>query len=153
MKQPRPTRASEKRGYDGWRPPSLLPTPHAKPGVKYRYVRVSAYGDADIKNVSARFREGWVPVKANDHPELEIMTDPNTQFKDGVEIGGLLLCSNAVENVEQRNEYYAQRASDQMASVDHQYLRENDPRMPLSRPARSSRVSFGSGSTEPDEAT
>src|SRR5687768_17640906 len=96
------TREKTKRGHDGWRPPSLLPEPLARPGVKFRWIRTSAMGDADIKNVSSRFREGWEPVKAEDHPELEILTDPESRFKDGVEVGGLLLCQNADENVEQR---------------------------------------------------
>ena len=138
-------RDKETRGYDGWKPPSLLPTPLPSPGVKYRYIRSSSLGDADVKNVSSRFREGWVPVKAEDHPELEIMTDPESRFKDGVEVGGLLLCKTSEENVEARNDYYAKRTKSQMDSVDNNYLRENDPRMPLSKPERRSRASFGSG--------
>lgn len=139
------TREKTKRGNDGWRPPSLLPQPFDKPGVKYRYIRSSSIGQSDIKNVSARFREGWVPVKAEDHPELEVMTDPDSRFKDGIEIGGLLLCQTSEENVARRNEYFAQRTAAQMESVDNNYLRENDPRMPLSKPQRRTRTTFGSG--------
>lgn len=148
---PRPSRElenrdSEKRGGDGWKPPSLLPVPFAQPGESFRYIRVAAMGESDIKNVSSRFREGWVPVKAEDHPELEVLRDPDSRFKDGVEIGGLLLCKTADTNVAQRNKYFATRTQAQMDSVDQGYLRENDPRMPLSRPERRSRTTFGSGS-------
>lgn len=139
------TRDQEKRKTDGWKPPSLLPIPFAQPGVAFRYIRTAAMGDADIKNVSSRFREGWTPVKAEDHPELEVLRDPDSRFKDGVEIGGLLLCKTSEENVAQRNEYFAARTKAQMDSVDQSYLRENDPRMPLSRPERRSRTTFGSG--------
>lgn len=147
----RPTRESdggrdaEKRGNDGWKPPALLPVPFSKPGVSYRYIRTSTLGESDIKNVSSRMREGWVPVKAEDHPELEVLKDPNSRFKDGIEIGGLLLCQTSEENVSKRTEYFADRTKAQMDSVDHAYLRESDPRMPLSRPERRSRTTFGSG--------
>ena len=68
-------RESEKRTSDDWRPPALLPTPFAKPGVKFRWIRTSARGEGDIKNVSSRFREGWEPVKAADHPNVRAMFD------------------------------------------------------------------------------
>lgn len=139
------TRDNQKRGYDGWKPPSLLPVPHAEPGVSFRYIRTSAMGETDIKNVSSRFREGWVAVKAEDHPELEVLRDPESRFKDGIEIGGLLLCKTSSDNVAQRTAYFEKRTKAQMDSVDQAYLRENDPRMPLSKPERRSRTTFGSG--------
>lgn len=106
------------------------------------------FGQPDSKNVSARFREHWTPVKASDHPELEITSDRDSKFPHNVEIGGLLLCKIANEHVVARKDYYEKRAANQMASVDNQYLRENDPRMPLLKPQRKSRTSFGSGTPE-----
>lgn len=144
----RETRDSETREENqrkGWKPPSLLPVPLPQPGIAFRYIRTSTMGDADIKNVSSRMREGWVPVKAEDHPELEVLRDPESRFKDGIEIGGLLLCQTASENVSQRKKYYEDRTQQQMESVDQDYLRANDPRMPLSRPERRTRTTFGSG--------
>lgn len=141
------TREHETRGHDSWRPASLLPTPNAEPGVAYRWIRTSAFGQTDARNVSSRLREGWVPVKASDHPELNIMSDPDSRFKDGVEVGGLLLCKTDRVNVEKRREYYAQRAADQLTSVDHQYLRENDPRM-RKYASRKTRTTFGNGDSE-----
>jgi hypothetical protein len=136
------TREVEKRE-EPWRPPSLLPTPVSRPGVTFRWIRTSAYGETDNKNVSARFREGWVPVKAADHPELMLRSDRNSDFPDGIEVGGLLLCQNATESVKQRSDYYAQRAQQQIESVDNAYLRENDSRMPMSRPERRTHVVKG----------
>ena len=103
-------------------------------------------GQQDIKNVSTRFREGWEPVEAKDHPELQIMTDLDSRFEGGIEIGGLILCKTATENVERRNAFYQERAEAQQLSVEKQFLRENDPRMPLSKPQRKTRVTFGKGS-------
>jgi hypothetical protein len=34
-----------------------------------------------------------------------------------------------------------------MESVDNNYMRENDPRMPLLRPERSTKVQFGGGNS------
>lgn len=139
------TREQTKRSHDGWRPPSILPTPLPKAGVKYRWVRTASGGQSDIKNVSARLREGWTPVVAKEHPELEVMSDKDSRFPDGVEIGGLLLCQTADMNVDARREYFEQRSRDQINSVDHMYLRENDPRMPMLKPERQTRTTFGSG--------
>lgn len=129
-----------------WAPPNLLPDPNPQDGYKFRWVRTSTLGVADPTNVSAKLREGWEPVKAADHPELQLMSDPNSRFKDGVEIGGLLLCKIANDIVQQRDQYHAELAARQMESVDNNLMRESDPRMPISKPERSTRVSFGRGS-------
>lgn len=127
-----------------WRPPSLLPSPLPQEGYRFRWIRTASMGQTDNKNVSARIREGWEPVKASDHPELQLTSDKGSAFPDGVEVGGLLLCKTATEIVQQRNDYYEQRARDQMESVDNAYLRENDPRMPLLKPERKTRTTRGS---------
>jgi hypothetical protein len=138
------TREAEKREIS-WKPSSILPIPLSQPGYVFRWIRTSAFGVPDNKNVSARIREGWEPVKAEDHPELQIMSDKDSRFPGNVEVGGLLLCKTAVENVTARRNYYEKRAADQMATVDNNYLRENDPRMPLARPERKTRTTFGTG--------
>lgn len=138
------TREAEKRE-SSWKPSSILPQPLPQPGYAFRWIRTSSFGTPDNKNVSARIREGWEPVKSEDHPELQIMSDRDSRFPGCVEVGGLLLCKTAVENVTARKEYYEKRATDQMATVDNNYLRENDPRMPLSKPERKTRTTFGSG--------
>lgn len=130
--------ANERRAY---KPPSLLPKPQDIPGVTYRYIRASALGQSDAKNVSSRFREGWVPVNAKDHPELEIKGDRN----GNVEIGGLILCKTTEDVVTARQDYYANMSRSQEDSVDSAFLKNNDPRMPLSKPERRSQITFGSG--------
>ena len=127
-----------------WERPSALPTPEPRDGIMYRWIRTSTLGDTDNRNVSMRFREGYTPVKASDYPELRVISDRDSQFPDNIEIGGLLLCSIPAEIVEDRSAQMAEKARQQMDSVDRNYLRENDPRMPMLRPERESRTTnFG----------
>lgn len=130
-----------------WTPASRIPDPALDDQYSYRWIRTSTLGQADNTNVSAKFREGWEPVRAEDHPELQVMSDIDSRFEGNVEVGGLLLCKNSKETVGERKAYYQEQAQRQMESVDNNYLRENDPRMPLLRPEKSTKVSFGSGNS------
>ena len=114
-----------------WQRPELLPTPNPEPGYEFRWIRVSTLGTADPMNVSSKFREGWEPVKASDHPEIQMLVVENDKFKDNVVIGGLMLCKTPTELVEDRNAYYQQQTDAQMSAVDNNFMRESDPRMPL----------------------
>lgn len=135
-------RAERKRN---WAPPDLLPTPKPQEGYTYHWVRVATRGEADPMNVSAKLREGWEPVKASDHPEIFVAAIENERFKDNVIIGGLMLCKAPVEFVEDRNAYYNEQAEAQIKSVDNNFMRESDPRMPLFA-ERKTKVTFGKGS-------
>ena len=126
-----------------WTRPSMLPTPEPRDGVVFRWIRTSTLGNADNTNVSSRFREGWTPVRAEDHPNLQIVSDIDSRFKDNIEVGGLLLCQNSTENVEARMEAQREMAESQMQAVDNNYLRNSDPRMPVLKPERATRTSFG----------
>ena len=127
-----------------WTPPQTLPSPKPQPGWVFRYIRTSIMGTADPSNTSAKFREGWEPVKAEDHPELMHMADPNSRFKGNIEIGGLLLCKAPEDMMKQRDNYYAQQAQAQVNSVDNSFMRLSDERMPLFNERRST-TSFGKG--------
>jgi hypothetical protein len=101
-------------------------------------------GESTASNVSKRSREGWEPVRAEDHPELKLTANQN----GNVELGGLLLCKMPSEMVAARNSYYRQQAQAQTDSVDNHFMRNNDPRMPLFSEKKSSTtrgVGFGSG--------
>jgi len=139
------SRANETRAPDTWVPPSILPKPDPQDGWSFRWIRTANLGKADITNVSQKLREGWVPVKSSEHPELSVMSDLDSRFEDGVEIGGLLLCKMPSEKVAQRAAHFAKQAANQMESVDHSYMKENDPRMPLLQSERTSRTQFGKG--------
>jgi hypothetical protein len=45
----------------------------------------------------------------------------------------------------ERDAYYRESAENQMSSVENNFMRENDPRMPLNKPQIDSRVTFGKG--------
>lgn len=139
------SRETENRPTDSWKPASVLPVPEAQDGWVFRWVRTSTLGQSDNTNVSQKFREGWIPVKAEDHPELQVMSDINSRFDGNIEVGGLLLCKAPADQMDQRNAYYQQVAEGQMESVDNSFLRENDPRMPVLNPERSTRTTFGRG--------
>ncbi len=124
-----------------WKRPSALPDPTPQEGVEFRWIRTSALGQSDMTNVSSKFREGWEPVKLEDHPELKIMSDVDSKFKGNVEVGGLLLCKNSTENMDARRDYQQNQASSQMQAVDNSYMKESDPRMPVLRPEKSTRTS------------
>ena len=138
-------RQAESRPSDSWVPQSSLPVPEPKDGWVFRWIRTSSLGRSDNTNVSRQFREGWEPVKAEDHPELMVMSDINSQFKGNVEVGGLLLCKAPLEKMKAREKYFQNISDKQIEGVDRSFLRENDPRMPLLNPERSTRSTFGRG--------
>ena len=45
--------------------------------------------------------------------------------------------------MEQRDQHYRKVAREQMEAVDNNYLKENDPRMPMLQPDRKTRTTFG----------
>lgn len=138
------TRAKAERPKQ-WMPPELLPSPNPEPGYEFRWIRVSTLGNADPMNISSKLREGWEPVKASEHPEIQLMNiGEKSRFPDSIEIGGLILCKTPSEFVDQRNGYYQKQTDSQMQSVDNNFMRENDPRMPLFKERRSE-VKFGRG--------
>jgi hypothetical protein len=126
-----------------WSPPQILPTPNPRPGWEHRYVRVSIFGDPDPTNVSQRLREGWEPCRVEDYPEIMTSRPGLIKPKGNVEIGGLMLCRMPSEMFKQREAYYDRLARTQLESVDQNYMRENDPRMPLMSPERRHTVTFG----------
>ena len=128
-----------------WQPPSLLDAPTPPEGYIYRWIRESMAGVEDKANMSKRIREGWEPVRAEDHPEFEAPTVEDGKHAGVIGVGGLILAKMPIEIVEQRREYYRKMASDQMEAVDSNLMRESDGRMPISEPNRRTQVTFGKG--------
>ena len=127
-----------------WQQPELLPEPDKEPGFAYRWIRVSTLNNADPRNLSAKLREGWEPVRVEEQPKFQLLVDPQSRFKDNIEIGGLVLCKTPEEFVEQRNKYYQDQTEAQTKAVDNNLMRENDPRMPIFN-ERKSTTTFGKG--------
>lgn len=136
------SRERESRARAAYVPPQQLPDPDPQSGYAFRWVRTALAGQSDARNVSVRRREGWEPVRAEDHPELMLSLDANSQASGNVEIGGLMLCKAPQENAEARQAHYEALSQQQMQSVDNNFMRENDPRMPLFSEKRSE-VTFG----------
>lgn len=132
---------------ENWKQPDILPMPDPQPGWVFRWIRTAMVGQADNRNVSMRFREGWVPVKLEDHPELMVIPDHNSEWgkKGAVEVGGLLLCKAPERVMLQRRKHYEDMASAQLRAIDENLMKEQDPRMPILAPERSTKVSFGAG--------
>ena len=137
------TRATSERSKQ-WAPAELLPEPVKQAGYAYRWIRTSTLGSADPRNLSAKMREGWEPVQVEEQPEMQLLIDPNSRFKDNIEIGGLLLCKTPEELVEQRNSHYVKQSESQTEAVDNNFMRQSDARMPLFK-ERKSTSSFGKG--------
>jgi len=148
MAEPKLTRELETRETQmrpkQWVPAELLPEPDKQPGFSYRWIRVSTLNNADPRNLSAKYREGWEPVKITEQPKFQLLIDPTSRFKDNIEIGGLLLCKTPSEFVEQRSAHFNDQTQAQTLAIDNSFMRENDPRMPLFN-ERKSTTSFGKG--------
>ena len=129
---------------ESWRPPETLPPPDARQGWTHRWVRTSTLGVADPTNVSSKLREGYEPCKGEDYPELMMHASTEGRFKGNIEVGGLLLCRIPTEFLQQRMQHYDNQNKAQMESVDNNFLRDSDPRMPLFS-EKKTKVTFGSG--------
>ena len=137
------TRATSERPKQ-WAPAELLPEPDKQAGYSYRWIRTSTLNQADPRNLSGKLREGWEPVGIEEQPKFQLLVDPNSRFKDNIEIGGLLLCKTPEEFVAQRNAHYQKQAENQMEAVDSSLMRQSDPRMPLFKESKST-TTFGKG--------
>ena len=137
------TRAIQERPKQ-WAQPELLPEPDKQPGYNYRWIRVSTMNNADPRNLSAKLREGWEPVPIEEQPKFRLLADPQSRFKDNIEVGGLLLCKTPTEFVQQRNDHFAKVTQSQTDAVDNSFMRQSDARMPLFQERKSS-SSFGKG--------
>lgn len=129
---------------ESWRPPETLPPPDVRQGWTHRWVRTSTLGVADPTNISSKLREGYEPCKGEDYPELMMHASTDGRFKGNIEVGGLLLCRIPTEFLQQRMQHYDNQNKAQMESVDNNFLRDSDPRMPLFS-EKKTKVTFGSG--------
>ena len=127
-----------------WVKPDVLPTIEVGDGYEPRWVRISTLGVTDASNISSKLREGWEPVKAEDHPEI-LSDNSDERFTGNITIGGLMACKAPKEMVEERNEHYETQTRSQMNSVDNNLMRENDPRMPLFNERTTKVTNFGKG--------
>ena len=128
-----------------WQPPSLLDAPPPPQGYVYRWIRESMIGQNDPANMSKRIREGWDPVRAEDHPDFEAPTVDDGKHAGVIGVGGLILAKIPKETVDERREYYQNLSDSQIQAVDNDLMRESNQVMPISNPNRTTKVTFGKG--------
>ena len=124
-----------------WAPPSSLDAPPAPDGFKHRWVRAEVMGIDDNKNLSSRLREGFELVRADS--DTQYPTIQEGKYKGVIGVGGLLLARIPVDIVEERMTYFAQQTQDKETAIQNDLLKEEHPSMPISKPDRQSRVTFG----------
>ena len=135
------TRETESRRKP-WAPPSVLDAPPPPEGYKHRWVRASIRGEEDKGNVFNRLRQGYEPVRADEHPGYQAPTVEDGKHAGVIGNGGLILTRVPVETAHERTEYYGGRTREQMDAVDQDLMKEQHPSMPINQ-SRQSRVSFG----------
>ena len=127
-----------------WRPGSALDAPEPPLGYKHRWIRESVMEYDDKTNVHKKRQEGWELVRAEEYPDYVGPVIDEGRNAGTIGVGGLVLARIPTELVNQRNQHFAQVASNQMDAVDPDWMRENNALMPKLAPQRKSSVSFGS---------
>tara|TARA_R110000744_G_scaffold127272_1_gene234009 strand:+ start:1270 stop:1779 length:510 start_codon:yes stop_codon:yes gene_type:complete len=144
-REPREAQTREKKATrKQWAPPSALDAPNPPEGYVHRWVRMEVRGQDDQKNVMARLREGWEPVRADEHPDFDSPVMDEGKFQGVIGVGGLILCRMPVETIEERSTYFRSKEQGQMDAVDNDLMKDGvHPSMSISKPNRQSRVTIG----------
>ena len=141
-----PSRESETREKSSrrkpWTPPSQLDAPPAPAGFVHRWIRAETVGHMDTKNVSARLREGWEFVRADEYPDTEWPQMETGKWHGVIAVGGLMLARIPEETVKERSAYFNQLTKDKDDAIANDPLKDQHPSMPVHNESRT-RVSFG----------
>ena len=125
-----------------WTPPSSLDAPPAPDGFRHRWIRAESLGFQDTKNVSARLREGFELVRADEYPDAQYPVITDGKYAGVIGVGGLLLARISEEIAKQRAAYIESLAKGQDDAVEHDLMKEQHKSMPINVD-RQSRVTFG----------
>jgi hypothetical protein len=125
-----------------WTPPSSLDAPPAPKGFRHRWIRVESIGFQDTKNISARLREGYELVRADEFPDSDYPVVDSGKYAGVIGVGGLLLARIPEELAKQRTDYFQKLAKGQDEAVEHDLMKEQHKSMPIDV-NRQSRVTFG----------
>jgi hypothetical protein len=96
----------------------------------------------DQKNVSARLREGWEFVRADEYPDIEWPQIDSGRYSGVIAVGGLMLARIPKETVKEREAHFAQITQDKDDAIANDPLKDQHPSMPVHNESRS-RVTFG----------
>ena len=125
-----------------WTPPSSLDAPPAPKGFRHRWIRAESLGFQDTKNVSARLREGFELVRADEYPDTQYPVITDGKYAGVIGVGGLLLARISEEIAKQRAAYIESLSKGQDEAVEHDLMKEQHKSMPINVD-RQSRVTFG----------
>ena len=125
-----------------WTPPSSLDAPPAPDGFRHRWIRAESLGFQDTKNVSARLREGFELVRADEYPDAQYPVITDGKYAGVIGVGGLLLARISEEIAKQRAAYIDSLSRGQDEAVEHDLMKEQHKSMPINVD-RQSRVTFG----------
>ena len=125
-----------------WAPPSSLDAPPAPDGFRHRWIRAESLGFSDTKNVSARLREGFELVRADEYPDSQYPVITDGKYAGVIGVGGLLLARISEEIAKQRAAYIEGLSKGQDEAVEHDLMKEQHKSMPINV-ERQSRVTFG----------
>jgi len=125
-----------------WTPPSSLDAPPAPDGFRHRWIRAESLGFQDTKNVSARLREGFELVRADEYPDTQYPVITDGKYAGVIGVGGLLLARISEEIAKQRAAYIDGLTKGQDEAVEHDLMKEQHKSMPINVD-RQSRVTFG----------
>tara|TARA_R110000868_G_scaffold58911_3_gene181208 strand:+ start:2083 stop:2463 length:381 start_codon:yes stop_codon:yes gene_type:complete len=120
-----------------------LDAPPPPEGYAHRWIRTETNGFDDRKNLSARLREGFELVRAEEYPSWDLPTIQDGKHAGVIAVGGLVLARIPTDIARQRTAYYQSQTRDQVDAVNNDLMREQHPSMPISKPERQSRVTFG----------
>ena len=125
-----------------WTPPSSLDAPPAPDGFRHRWIRAESLGFSDTKNISARLREGFELVRADEYPDTQYPVITDGKYAGVIGVGGLLLARISEEIAKQRAAYIDSLSRGQDEAVEHDLMKEQHKSMPINVD-RQSRVTFG----------
>ena len=125
-----------------WTPPSSLDAPPAPDGFRHSWIRAESLGFSDTKNVSARLREGFELVRADEYPGTQYPVITDGKYAGVIGVGGLLLARISEEIAKQRAAYIDNLSKGQDEAIEHDLMKEQHKSMPINVD-RQSRVTFG----------
>lgn len=117
-----------------WVRPTNLDAPPAPAGYHHRWVSIETRGQSNATNGSKRFREGYVPVRADEYPDFHAPTIEDGKHAGIIGVGGLILCRIPQEIVDDRNDQIQESVSAAQRQIDDDLDDDvSDPTVPLTR--------------------
>lgn len=135
-----------------WVRPSNLEAPKPQNGFHFRWIRIETRGQTDSTNISKRFREGYVPVKADEFPQDNFPQIEDGKYAGCIGVGGQLLCKIDEDIVKDRNRQIQAMTNSSTAEKEAEF--ENamtDPDMPVES-NRQAHTTVGNGRPAPSNA-